>query len=383
MKLAVIKETKPFEQRVAITPEVVKKYKDAGIEVVIQTMAGNAAGFSDQSYKEAGAEIGTNLSKILGDCQFFLKVQAPSEEEIALVNKQAIIACLCSQAEDSLISSCASRSLSLFSMELIPRITRAQAMDVLSSQSNLAGYKAVIDAVAVFDRVIPMMITAAGSIQPAKALILGAGVAGLQAIATAKRLGAIVSAFDVRRAAKEQVESLGAEFVEVSAEEDAESDTGYAKETSKAYQKQQSELIATTIKEQDIVITTALIPGKAAPVLITSDMVKSMKPGSVIVDLATIAGGNCALSERDQLVTKHGVTIIGYSNMPSRVAHHASALYANNLWHFISQVIDTKLARVKIDFEDEIVQASLLTHSGKIIHPHYKNASDNKKKGTA
>jgi NAD(P) transhydrogenase subunit alpha len=255
-------------------------------------------------------------------------------------------------------------------LELLPRISRAQSMDVLSSQSNLAGYRAVIDAVALLGKAVPMMMTAAGTVAPAKALVLGAGVAGLQAIATAKRLGAVVSAFDVRPAVKEQVESLGAKFVEVPAEESGETQGGYAKEMSEDYKRKQAQLIHDTIIKQDIVITTALIPGKAAPILITEDMVKGMKPGSVIVDLAAQAGGNCPLTELDAAVEKHGVTLVGYGNMPSRVAADASQLYARNLYNFISTLMLSKDG-FNVKWDDELVTGTLLCKDGSVVHKQF------------
>lgn len=259
------------------------------------------------------------------------------------------------------------KKISAFALELLPRISRAQSMDVLSSQSNLAGYRAVIDAVAIFGKAVPMMMTAAGTVAPAKVLVLGAGVAGLQAIATAKRLGAVVSAFDVRGAAKEQVESLGAKFIEVPAEESGDAAGGYAKEMSEDYKRKQSQLIADTIKKQDVVISTALIPGKPAPVLITEAMVKDMKAGSVIVDLAVASGGNCPLSELDKVVVKHGVTLIGYSNMPSRVAVDASQLYARNVYNFVSTLLISKEG-LSVKWDDELVIGTLLTKEGATVH---------------
>jgi len=258
-------------------------------------------------------------------------------------------------------------------MELLPRITRAQNMDVLSSQANLAGYKAVVDGVAALKKAVPMMMTAAGTVRPAKVLILGAGVAGLQAIATAKRVGAIVTAFDVRPQVKEQVESLGASFIEVETnEKDTETKGGYAKEMSEEYKRKQADLIYQTVVEQDVVITTALIPGKVAPKLISAKMVKDMRCGSVIVDLATAAGGNCQGSQKDKVVVKDGVTIIGHSNLPSALAEDASQLYARNLFNFVATIINKKLGRIKINFEDEIIQGCLIAHDGRISHPAFK-----------
>jgi NAD(P) transhydrogenase subunit alpha len=378
MKLAVVKEKSAHETRVAITPETVKNFTELGISVTIQTKAGELSGISDDDYKNAGAKIATDADKILGAADIVLKVQAPTAAEVSYMKAGTIVVGLLAAAkEPALIKKYADKKITTFAMEFVPRITRAQNMDVLSSQSNLAGYRAVIDAIAEFGRVIPMMMTAAGSIRPAKILILGAGVAGLQAIATARRMGAIVSAFDVRAAAKEQVQSLGATFVEVESDEskDAETKGGYAKEMSEEYKKKQSELIHKTIAEQDIVICTALIPGRPAPLLIPEKMVKDMRAGSIIVDLATASGGNCELSELNKIVTKHGVKIIGYDNMAGRVSVDGSRLYAKNLFNFLSPMVNKKLQKVKIEFEDEIVQACLLTHDGNVTHPSLKKGS--------
>jgi NAD(P) transhydrogenase subunit alpha len=372
MKLAVLREKATNETRVAITPEIVKEYINIGVAVEIEKKAGELAGFSDEAYKAAGAKIFTDADKVLGTTDILLRVQQPTATVVAKMPAGSIIVGMLASANDSsLINKYAANKVSAFALEFLPRITRAQNMDILSSQSNLAGYKAVIDAVAEFNRVVPMMMTAAGTIRPAKVLVLGAGVAGLQAIATAKRLGAIVSAFDVRTVAKEQVQSLGATFIEVAQEKDEEGETkaGYAKEMSDEYKKKQSELIHATLKENDIVICTALIPGRTAPMLIPEKMVKDMKSGSVIVDLAVASGGNCALSEKDKIVVKHDVKIIGYSNMAGRVSTDASRLYAKNLYNFVSPMINSKLKKLKIDFEDEVLQACLLTHDGKIVHP--------------
>lgn len=372
MKLVVLKEKTANESRVAITPDLVKDYINLGVTVEIEKKAGEAAGFSDEEYKQAGAKLFTDPEKVLGTADIVLKVQQPAATAISKMQEGAIIVGMLASGNDSsIINKYASNKISAFALEFLPRITRAQNMDILSSQSNLAGYKAVIDGVAEFHRVLPMMMTAAGTIRPAKVLVLGAGVAGLQAIATAKRLGAIVSAFDVRSVAKEQVQSLGATFIEVPQDqaEDGETKAGYAKEMSEEYKKKQSELIHNTLKENDIVICTALIPGRPAPLLIPEKMVKDMKPGSVIVDLAVATGGNCALSEKDKVVVKNGVKIVGYSNMAGRVPFDASRLYAKNLYNFVSPMINNKLKKLKIDFEDEVLQACLLTHDGKIVHP--------------
>ncbi len=375
MKLAVIREREANENRVAVTPETVKDFVSLGASVIIESKAGDASGISDDEYKDAGAKISNKIDSILDSADVLLKVQPPTAAQVGkLKNGAILIGMLSSSDNKAMVKKYISKKISAFSMEFVPRISRAQNMDVLSSQSNLSGYKAVIDAVAEFGKVVPMMMTAAGTIRPAKILIIGAGVAGLQAIATAKRLGAIVSAFDVRSVAKEQVESLGATFVEVdnSEGENAETKGGYAKEMSAVYKKRQAELIQKTAKDQDIIICTALIPGRPAPTLITDKIVKDMRSGSVIVDLAVASGGNCVGSKLDQIVMKHGVKIIGYSNMAARLAFNASRLYAKNLFNFLQPMMNKKLKRVKIDFEDEIVQGCLLTYEGRSVHPSLK-----------
>ena len=387
MKIAILKERKDGELRVAASPETVKKLVELGATVVIEESAGEGASFPDADYKTAGAKVEKEARKVLEESDIILKVQPPFEtiaaktSELSLLPKEAVLVSLLSPFDYvEEISELAAAQVTAFSLEMVPRITRAQSMDVLASQSNLAGYKAVLDAVSELPKVVPMMMTAAGTIQPAKALILGAGVAGLQAIATAKRLGAVVSAFDVRPAVKEQVESLGASFVEVEVTqpENAETAGGYAKEMDEDYKHRQSELIAETIKDQDIVITTALIPGKPAPTLITKAMVKSMRPGSVIVDLAAIAGGNCEFTQKDKVVEKEGVTIIGHTNIPSRVAKDASQLYAKNVLNFMQQFIkkdDKGTLCMDINKDDEIIENTLLTYQGKIVHPLLKEVT--------
>src|SRR5882762_1783223 len=320
MIIAIPKERRADETRVAATPETVKKLKGLGLEIVIEKDAGQAANFADADYQAAGAKIAPDEAAALGNADIVLKVRGPGEAEIAQLKRGAILVALLAPAtEKDAIAKLAQAGVSAFAMELLPRISRAQAMDVLSSQANLAGYKAVIDAAAEFGRAMPMMMTAAGTIAPARVLVMGVGVAGLQAIATAKRLGAIVSATDVRPATKEQVESLGGTFIAVMDEEfkNAQTVGGYAKEMSKEYQAKQAALIAETIKKQDIIITTALIPGRKAPVLVSEEMVKTMKPGSVIVDLAAEQGGNCPLTKPDEVTEAHGVTLMGYCNLPA------------------------------------------------------------------
>ncbi|MGE0650381.1 MAG: Re/Si-specific NAD(P)(+) transhydrogenase subunit alpha [Alphaproteobacteria bacterium] len=372
MKLAIPRERADGEARVAASPETVKKFKALGLDVVVEAGAGAGSRIADAAYAEAGAEIAADEKAALGGADIVLKVQRPSPDEIALMKQGALlIAMLAPLARKDDAKAYAAAGITAFAMELVPRITRAQSMDVLSSQANLAGYKAVLEACAHYRRVLPMMMTAAGSIAPARIFVMGVGVAGLQAIATARRLGGIVSATDVRPATKEQVESLGAKFVMVEDEETkaAETSGGYAREMSDAYKKKQAELIAATIARQDIVITTALIPGRPAPVLVSEDMVKTMRAGSVIVDLAVEAGGNCPLSEKDKVVTKHGVTLIGYSNLPSMVAEDASLLYARNLYNFLAPMMAKDGSGLAIDWDDEIVKGAALTRDGAVVHP--------------
>lgn len=385
LKIAIPKETADFETRVAASPESVKKLVSLGCRVSIQAGAGECAHIIDSAFKEAGAQIEKTAEAVYKGAAIVLKVQAPSDKEIALIPKTALlVGMLAPYANDKLISKLAKARINACSMELVPRITRAQSMDVLSSQSNLAGYKSVLDACEQFSRAMPMMMTAAGTVPPAKVFVMGAGVAGLQAIATARRLGAIVSATDVRPAAKEQVESLGATFVAVENDEFKEAETagGYAKEMSKDYQKQQQALVEDTIAKQDIVITTALIPGRPAPKLVSEGMVKSMKPGSVIVDLAVENGGNCALSQAGEVVHAHGVSIVGHRNVPGRLATNASALYAKNLLNFIQLVIDQDQKAVALNLEDEIIKGVTLTKDGEVIHPNFIAAKEAGKKET-
>lgn len=362
--ISIIKETKQGESRVAISPDAVKKYVALDAKVVIERGAGEASAIADTAYEAAGATMVGKAEEALSQADIILKVAPPTSEEIDMMPDGILLVGMLEPfAQKELLAAYNQKKISAFSLEMLPRISRAQAMDVLSSQSNLAGYRAVMEASTAFGKVMPMMMTAAGTIPAARTLILGAGVAGLQAIATAKRLGAIVSAFDVRTAAREQVESLGGKFIEVPAEETGDAAGGYAKEMSEDYKRKQSELIGETLKKQDMVISTALIPGKPAPVLITEEMVKAMKPGSVIVDLAAANGGNCPLTEADKVVAKHGVTIIGYTNMPARAAVDASGLYARNLFNFVSGLL---LPEAKWD--DELIVGTLLTKDGTTIH---------------
>ena len=376
MKIAIPRERRAHETRVAASPETVKKLAALGCEVVVEKGAGNEAAIPDEAYKQAGASIAKDAKTTLAGADVVAKVQRPvvggAEDEVGMLEKDAIVIAIMDpmRAQDDM-AALAKAGLTAFAMDLMPRITRAQSMDVLSSQANLAGYKAVLDAAAEYGRAMPMMMTAAGTIAPARVLVMGAGVAGLQAIATARRLGAIVSATDVRPAVKEQVESLGASFVAVEDEEFKQAETagGYAKEMSDAYKAKQAALIAETIKKQDMVITTALIPGRPAPTLISADMVKSMKPGSVIVDLAVEAGGNCALSQPGKVAVKHGVRIVGHMNVPGRLAADASALYARNLFNLLQLMIDKDSKALAINWDDEIIKGICVTRGGAVVHP--------------
>ena len=376
MKIAIVKETEELEKRVAASPETVKKLLSLGFSVDVEEGAGVNSFFSDADYKNAGANIIADTKSIISSADIVFKVNTVHKDgkgadDINIYNKGTkIIGFLKPLQNPEQIKDLAEKNIDAFSVELIPRISRAQSMDALSSQSNLAGYKAVIDSVSEFSKAIPMMMTAAGTVAPAKILILGAGVAGLQAIATAKRLGAVVSAFDVRAAAKEQVESLGAKFIEVVTEDEDNSDnetaSGYAKEMSEDYKKKQQNLLHETIKTQDIVITTALIPGKDAPELITNSMVKDMKGGSIIVDLAAEAGGNCKLTKLNEIIIEHDVKIIGYSDFPSKLSQDASNLYAKNLLNFVQLMVKDK--KIEIDWEDEILKKSCVSHDGKVLN---------------
>ncbi|MBS0275884.1 MAG: Re/Si-specific NAD(P)(+) transhydrogenase subunit alpha, partial [Proteobacteria bacterium] len=367
MKLAVLKERRAGETRVAATPETAKKLKGLGLEVAVESGAGEKAQFFDKDYTVAGATVSPDKAALLRDADIVLKVRGPEPDEISAMKKGAVYASLLAPySEKETIGKLGAQGVNAFAMEFIPRISRAQAMDVLSSQANLAGYKAVIDACAQFGRAFPMMMTAAGTIAPARVFIMGVGVAGLQAIATARRLGAIVTATDVRPATKEQVVSLGASFVAVEDEEfkQAETAAGYAKPMSAEYQAKQAALTAEHIKKQDIVITTALIPGRKAPVLVTEEMIKTMKPGSVIVDLAAEQGGNTPLTKPDEVVTVHGVTIMGYTNLPARLASDTSSLYARNLFNFVALIVDKKSGALALNWDDEIVKGAGLTRDG-------------------
>lgn len=355
------------ETRVAITPQSAKQYIKSGFQVIIEKEAGLAAGFSDADYEHVGVEVIKARKNVLKKATILLCINQPTAKELsALGAGSLVIGHIDNEPEGALIQWCLDKQLSLLSMNLIPRLSRAQSMDSLSSQANLAGYRAVLEGVNAYHRAVPMMMTAAGMIQPAKVLILGAGVAGLQAIATAKRLGAVVYAFDVRRAAKEQVESLGAEFIEVAQDTDAETKGGYASEMSDEYKKKQAELINEYAKQADIIVSTALIPGRKAPVLLFKDTVEQMKPGSVIVDIATSRGGNCELSVLDKVIKHKEVTIIGLSNIAGLVPTTASELYANNLVHLINLLAPTAPS-LTFNPDDDILQQALLCHDGQYL----------------
>ena len=379
VRIGIPKERRAGERRVAASVDMVKKLSAMGVSVAIESGAGKNAALSDAELADAGAEISGDVANVLGQSDVVLKVRGllgagdEGPDEVAMMNSGAVLVGLLDPyGERPRIDDYASRGITAFAMELIPRISRAQPMDALSSQSNIAGYKAAVVAATVFGRIFPMMMTAAGTIAPARVLVLGAGVAGLQAIATARRLGGVISAFDVRPAVKEQVKSLGARFIEVPTEEDEEGEDlgGYAKEMSADYQRRQADLIHETLKKTDIVITTALIPGKPAPRLITEAMLDDMRAGSVVVDLAVEAGGNCVGSQPNQTTTRGGVTIVGPVNLPAQVAIDTSALYARNLLSFLSLIINQENGELAIDWEDEIINGALLTRDGAVVHPN-------------
>lgn len=375
MKITVLKERRSGETRVAATPETVKKLIGLGHTVTVEGGAGTVAGFLDAAFAEAGASIAGSAAEAANGADIVFKVRRPQKDEIAaLPDGTALIALMepfAYPAEE--VAALNAKKIAALSMEFTPRITRAQSMDALSSQSNLAGYRAVIEGAQIYGRAMPMMMTAAGTVAPAKVFIMGAGVAGLQAIATARRLGAVVTANDVRPAAKEQVASLGAKFIAVEDEEfkAAETSGGYAKEMSAEYQAKQAALTASHIAKQDIVVTTALIPGRPAPVLITEEMVRSMKPGSVIIDMAVSQGGNCPLSKADEIVDVGGVKVAGFSNLPARLPADSSSLYAKNLLAFIP-LITAEGGALTLDTEDEVVVAMLLTRNGATVSERLK-----------
>ena len=372
MKIAIAKEIDAAEPRVAATPDTVKKFKALGAEVAIEPGAGVKSGLLDGEYEAAGASISADA---VSNADIVIKVKRPEGSELSKYKRGAlVIAIMDPYGNDAALKSMADAGVAAFAMELMPRITRAQVMDVLSSQANLAGYRAVIEAAEAYGRAFPMMMTAAGTVPAAKVFVMGVGVAGLQAIATARRLGAIVTATDVRPPVKEQVESLGAKFIAVEDEEfkNAQTAGGYAKEMSKEYQAKQAALTAEHIKKQDIVITTALIPGRPAPRLISSDMVKSMKPGSVLVDLAIERGGNVEGAVSGQTAEVNGVKIVGIPNLAGRVAASASSLYAKNLLSFIETMVDKTTKALDVKWDDELVKATALTKDGAVIHPNFQ-----------
>jgi NAD(P) transhydrogenase subunit alpha len=371
MHIGIPAETRGGETRVAATPETVKKFTAKGFHVVlVQSGAGAGASIPDEEYQAAGATIVASAAELYTQSQIVLKVRGPESGELAMIRKDAVLLGLLSPHQADGIEALARHGLTAFAMEKLPRISRAQSMDVLSSQANIAGYKAVLMAANVYKKFFPMLMTAAGTVKAARVLVLGAGVAGLQAIATAKRLGAVVEAFDVRPVAKEQVESLGAKFVEVplSEEEKAQAETagGYAREMSDDYKRRQGELVHQRAAAADIIITTALIPGRPAPVLIKEETVRAMKPGSVIVDMAVEAGGNCVLSELDKIVVKHGVHLVGIANLPGLVAADSSALYARNLMNFLNLMLDAKSGEFKVNREDEVISGTLVCADGEV-----------------
>ena len=370
MRIAILKERDAGETRVAATPETIKKFVKAGHALAVEKGAGIDASIRDEDFTEAGADVGTLAATLKGADAVFA-VRKPDEATLKKIAKGTLLISHLDPSAD-VAESLAAAGLDALSMEFVPRITRAQAMDALSSQSNLAGYRAIIEASQIYGRAFPMMMTAAGTIAPAKAFVMGVGVAGLQAIATARRLGAIVTATDVRPAVKEQVASLGAKFIAVEDEEFKQAETagGYAKQMSPEYQAKQAELVASHIAKQDVVVTTALIPGRPAPKLITKAMVDSMKPGSVIVDLAAPTGGNCELTKADEVVDHNGVKIAGFNNLPGRLAADASALYAKNLANLLPLLVDEDGHRAP-HWDDEIIQGMALSRDGKVVHPNF------------
>ncbi|BAM87317.1 fragment of pyridine nucleotide transhydrogenase alpha subunit [Bradyrhizobium oligotrophicum S58] len=372
MKIAVAKEIDPLEPRVAASPDTVKKFKALGAEIAVEPGAGIKSGLPDSEFTAAGATVSADALK---DADIIIKVKRPEASELANYRRGTLVfAIMDPYGNDAALKAMADAGIASFAMELMPRITRAQVMDVLSSQANLAGYRAVIEGAEAFGRAFPMMMTAAGTVPATKVFVMGVGVAGLQAIATARRLGAMVSATDVRPATKEQVESLGAKFLAVEDEEfkNAQTAGGYAKEMSKEYQAKQAALTAEHIKKQDVIITTALIPGRPAPRLVTMEMVKSMRPGSVLVDLAVERGGNVEGVKLGETVEIDGVKIIGYPNLAGRVAASASSLYARNLFSFIETMIDKKDKALAVNWDDELVKATALTKDGAIVHPNFQ-----------
>jgi H+-translocating NAD(P) transhydrogenase subunit alpha len=377
LKIAILKETKAYEKRVSVTPDVVKSLLKVGFTCAVQSDAGEKSSLLNIDYEKAGAQVLTDTQTLLTNADVVLKVNAPTLDEIAQMREGAVsISFLYAYTQPELVKALNAKKISAFSMDAVPRTTKAQSMDALSSQANLAGYKAVLLGANALGKIFPLMMTAAGTIKPSKVLIFGAGVAGLQAIATAKRLGAVVEVTDVRPETKEQVESLGGKFLSVEGMDANKSEGGYAKEVSAEFLQKQQDLIKQRIKDADIVITTALVMGKKAPILVTEEMVKSMKPGSVIVDMAVESGGNCALSEPNQTVVKNGVTLIGESNMPALLATNASDLYAKNISTLLLHLANKD--GVKWELDEEITKGSLITHQGALVHGFTKGILEKK-----
>ena len=361
MKIGSVTENKSIEKRVAITPEIVKKYLSLGFDISLSSNYGFHLGIKDEQYKDMGVNIVEDEKKVLNSSDVIVQLGMLSDDKISIIKEnQTLIGVFNPYTNKEKLESLAKKKINLFSLELLPRITRAQSMDILSSQANLAGYKAVIESFANFEKAIPMMMTAAGTVPAAKVLVVGAGVAGLQAIATAKRMGAIVFATDVRMASKEQVESLGGKFLNVEGSENLETEGGYAKEASEDFKKRQEELLSETLKKIDIVICTALVPGKKAPLIIKDHMVSNMLPGSVIYDLAAVQGGNTAFTEADKIVEKNGVKIMGESNILNKLPVSASNLYAKNIINFVTNLYDKKNNKININLEDEIIEKTLI-----------------------
>jgi|TARA_B100001964_G_scaffold139188_1_gene153497 NAD(P) transhydrogenase subunit alpha len=361
MILVSTSENKDFEKRISITPEIVKKYISLGFKINLSKNYGNHLGFEEKEYKDMGANFVQDEKKLIESADIIIQMNLMDEQKTAfLKSNQTFIGILNPYENKSKLEELTKKKINLFSLELLPRITRAQSMDILSSQANLAGYKAVIEAFSNFEKAIPMMMTAAGTVPAAKVLVVGAGVAGLQAIATAKRMGAIVFATDVRMASKEQVESLGGKFLTVEGEENLETEGGYAKEASENFKKKQEDLLAEKLKKIDIVISTALIPGKKAPLIIKENMIANMRSGSVIYDLAAAQGGNVAFTEVDKVVKKNGVKIMGESNILNKLPTSASNLYAKNVFNFVSNLYDKELKKININLEDEIIEKTLI-----------------------
>ncbi|MEQ9623335.1 Re/Si-specific NAD(P)(+) transhydrogenase subunit alpha [Coleofasciculus chthonoplastes] len=373
MKIALVKEIEVGENRVALIPDTVARLVKQGLEIWVENGAGEASFFSDRTYEEAGATLVSDPGKLWGEADVIVKVGIPKDDEINQMREgSTLISFLSPLGKPEVAQKLANRQVTAFSMELIPRTSRAQSMDALSSQAGVAGYKAVLIAAAALPKFFPMLTTAAGTIKPSKVFILGAGVAGLQAIATARRLGAMVEAFDIRPAVKEEVQSLGAKFVEVDLQEDTVAEGGYAKEVSDAAKQRTQEVIAEHVKQADVVITTAQVPGKKAPVLVTEEMVEQMSPGSVIVDLAAEQGGNCAVTEAGKDIVRHGVTVIGPINVPASMPTHASQMYAKNISTLLQYLV--KEGQLQLNFEDDIVDSTCITHAGEIRNQRVKDA---------